>query len=176
MRTHKRLLVPLDGSVTAESVLPEVEKLATAAEVEICLIRVAYSHFNGLRVNPLAHQAEIVREAEQYLEKIKDRLERKGFIVESWVWYGPDPAKEILNHIEFFGTDLVVMATHGRGGLKRLLMGSVAEKVAHHTLKPVMLVGARRDNLKAFAEGSGGCPPEQEYQECPMGFGGVRSV
>ena len=176
MRTHQRLLVPLDGSVTAESVLPEVAKLATAAKAEICLIRVVYSHFNELRVNPLAHQAKMVREAEQYLAKVKDRLERQGFIVESWVWYGPDPAKEILNHIEFFGTDLVVMATHGRRGLKRLLMGSVAEKVAHHTVKPVMLVGARRENLRAFAEGSGGCPPKQEYQECPMGFGGVRSV
>ena len=176
MRTHKRLLVPLDGSVKSEAVLSEVTKLAAAAKTEICLIRVVYSHFDRLRVNPYTHQAKIVREAERYLEKIKDRLERQGFIVESWVWYGPDPAKEILNHIEFFGTDLVVMATHGRSGLKRLLMGSVAEKVAHHTVKPVMLVGAQRENLKAFAEGSSGCPPNQEYQECPVGSVVVKSV
>lgn len=176
MRTHKRLLVPLDGSVKSEAVLSEVAKLAAAAKAEICLIRVVYSHFGRLRVNPSAHQAEIVREAERYLEGIKDRLERQGFIVESWVWYGPDPAKEILNHIEFFGTDLVVMANHGRSGLKRLLMGSVAEKVAHHTVKPVMLVGARRENLKAFTGGISGCPAKQEYQECPVGSVVVRSV
>lgn len=171
MRTHRRLLVPLDGSVKSESVLSEVEKLAAAAKAEICLIRVVYSHFNGLRVNPSAHQAKIVREAEQYLADVKNRLERKGFIVEGWVWYGHDPAKEILNHIQFFGTDLVLMATHGRSGLKRLLMGSVAEKVAHHTVKPVMLVGAKDENLKVGNQGSA-YPPTQEYQGCPMGLGG----
>ena len=152
METYQKILVPLDGSKLSESVLPEAEKLATISKAEICLIRVAYSPVNMLRTEPFARQAEITREAEQYLKNIKKHLEAKGLTVESWVWYGPNAAKEILNHIEFFGTDLIVMATHGRSGLRHLLMGSVAESVVRNTTKPVILVRPQPEAIDKFAE------------------------
>ena len=152
MEVYKRILVPLDGSKLSESVLPEVEKLASVSNIEICLIRVVYSPIILLQSDPLKHQADVVREAEQYLENLKNQLEAKGFTVDSWVWYEPNAAEAILKHIEFFGTDLIVMATHGRSGLQHLLMGSIAEKVVHSATKPVMLVRPNPETLDTVGE------------------------
>ena len=152
MEVYKRILVPLDGSELSESALPEVEKLASVSNMEICLIRVVYSPIIGLQSDPLKHQADVVREAEQYLENLKNQLEANGFTVDSWVWYGPNAAEEIINHVKLFGTDLIVMATHGRSGLKHLLMGSVAEKVVHNAIKPVMLVRPNPETMKTVGE------------------------
>lgn len=140
MEVYEKILLPLDGSELSESALPEAEKLAAVSNAKICLIRVVHRSIMGLSDESLLSQAELIREADRYLKDIKNRLEAKGFTAESHVWYGPNAAEEILNHIEFYGTDLIVMATHGRSGLKRLLMGSVTEKVAKNTTNPVVLV------------------------------------
>jgi nucleotide-binding universal stress UspA family protein len=82
---------------------------------------------------------KVVREAEEYLRGIENRLKAKGFKVDSHVRYGND-AEEILDHAAQKDIDLIAMTTHGRSGVKRFLLGSVAEKILRHSPKPVFLV------------------------------------
>jgi nucleotide-binding universal stress UspA family protein len=138
MEKFEKILVPLDGSACAEDILPKVEKLATELKASIALLRVAYAHtFPG--VDPTEAEVTVVREAEEYVHKIEERLKAKGFKVDSHVRYG-DEAEEILDHAAQKDIDLIAMSTHGRGGVKRWLLGSVAEKLLRHSPKPIFLV------------------------------------
>jgi nucleotide-binding universal stress UspA family protein len=138
MEKIERILVPLDGSKCAENILPKVEKLATDLKAKICLLRVARAHtFPG--VDPTDAEVKVVREAEEYVGRIQESLKAKGFDVDWHVRYG-DEAEEILDHIGQKEVDLVAMSTHGRSGVKRFLLGSVAEKLLRHSPKPVFLV------------------------------------
>jgi len=138
MEKFERILVPLDGSACAEDILPKVEKLATDLKASIALLRVAYAHtFPGM--DPTDAEVTVVREAEEYLREVEERLKKKGFRVDSHVRYG-DEAEEILDHAAQKDIDLVAMSTHGRGGVKRWLLGSVAEKLLRHSPKPIFLV------------------------------------
>ena len=119
-------------------ILPKVEKLATELKASIALLRVAYAHtFPG--ADPTDAEVKVVREAEEYLRGIENRLKAKGFKADSHVRYGSD-AEEILDHASQKDIDLIAMTTHGRGGVKRFLLGSVAEKILRHSPKPVFLV------------------------------------
>ena len=138
MEKFERILVPLDGSDCAEMVLPKVERLAAELKATIALLRVALAHtFPG--GDPTDAEVKVVREAEEYLKKVEERLKKKGIKVDSHVRYGND-AEEILDHAAQKDIDIVAMTTHGRSGVKRFLIGSVAEKVLRHSPKPVFLV------------------------------------
>jgi nucleotide-binding universal stress UspA family protein len=138
MEKLERILVPLDGSDCAEVILPKVEKLAADLKASIALLRVAYAHtFPG--ADPTESEVKVVREAEEYLRKIEERLKAKGFKVDSHVRYGND-AEEILDHAAQKDIDCVAMTTHGRSGVTRFLLGSVAEKILRHSPKPIFLV------------------------------------
>ncbi len=138
MEKQKRILVPLDGSQCAENILPTVEGLATDLKARISLVRVAYAHtFPG--ADSTEAEVVVVREAEQYLRQIEERLKAKGFEADSHVRYGDD-AEEILAHSNHNDVDLIAMSTHGRSGVKRWLLGSVAEKIIRHATKPIFLV------------------------------------
>ena len=138
MEKEERILVPLDGSKCAETVIPRVEELIAGKETGICLLRVvSASTFPG--VDPTEAQVKVVREAEDYLEGLKEHLRAKGLDVDTHVRYGDD-AEEILDHAAQKEIDLIAMSTHGRSGVKRFFLGSVAEKVLRHAPKPVYLV------------------------------------
>lgn len=139
MKTYERILVPLDGSEVSERILPEIEKIAGNLKAKISILRVAYAH--PLPVSDIIKaEVAVVHEAEEYVHMIEEKLKAKGFTVDSHVRYGPDAADEILNHTDQYDTDLIVMSTHGRSGVKRWLLGSVAEKVVHHATTPVLLL------------------------------------
>jgi nucleotide-binding universal stress UspA family protein len=138
MAKEQRILVPLDGSLCAETVIPRVEELIAGKETGICLLRVASaSTFPG--VDPTEAQVKVVQEAEEYLKGLENHLKAKGLDVDTHVRYGND-AEEILDHAAQKDIDLIAMSTHGRNGIKRFLLGSVAEKVLRHSPKPVYLV------------------------------------
>jgi nucleotide-binding universal stress UspA family protein len=84
-------------------------------------------------------QCQAVREAEAYISEVEQRLRGRGFAdVEQAVWYA-DPASAILEHASWHNVDLIAMSSHGRGGLQRLVVGSVAGKVVRMTGVPVLL-------------------------------------
>jgi nucleotide-binding universal stress UspA family protein len=137
---YKRILIPLDGSALAEAVLPHVEELAKSGGAELVLLRVASAHlFPG--ADPIEAQVAIVQEAENYVADVAQRLQEKGISAEAKVRYG-DPAEEILDHAARDQIDLIAMATHGRTGLKRVVLGSVAENVLRSAPVPMLLVRA----------------------------------
>ena len=85
-------------------------------------------------------QVAVVREAEEYLASVRDDLAKRGITnVETSVWYGA-PAHAIIEGARHQKADLIVMSSHGRSGLGRLILGSVAESVLRGTTVPVCIV------------------------------------
>jgi nucleotide-binding universal stress UspA family protein len=135
---YKRILVPLDGSHLAAGVLPHVQELAKSIGAEVVLLRVAFAHiFPG--ADPIETQVTAVQEAETYVVERAKALQDSGVRAEGKVRYG-DPAEEILDHVSWDHIDLIAMATHGRTGLKRVVLGSVAEHVLRRATVPMLLV------------------------------------
>jgi nucleotide-binding universal stress UspA family protein len=138
MERNQRILVPLDGSDCAENIIPKVEELAASREAGICLLRVALAHtFPG--VDQTKAQVKVVRQAEDYLHGVKERLLAKGFDVDTHVRYGNE-VEEILDHAAQKEIDLIAMSTPGHRGIKHFFSGCVAEKILRHAPKPVFLV------------------------------------
>lgn len=139
MNQYKKILVPLDGSQVAEAILPAVEAMAKAFNASIMLLRSYYAHaFPG--ADPTEAQVAATKEAEDYLQAIEKRLKAKGLNVEGHTEYEADAAKAILDHSRRHDIDLIMMSTHGHGAIGHWLLGSVAEKVVHHSTKPVFLL------------------------------------
>ena len=135
----QKILVPLDGSPVAEQVFQQLRDL-TSGSYEIHLLRVANAaQLPG--VDPEESQVNVLKEAEEYLAIVEDRLREMGLRVESHVRYG-HPAEEIIEHIRHWKYDLIAMTTHGRSGVSRLLMGSVTESVIRKVSIPVLVVRA----------------------------------
>ncbi len=135
-----RILVPLDGSPLAESALHRAAELS-AEGATLILLRAAEAH-SLPGVDSCEAQVHVVREAEEYLAEVNERLARKGVkSVETSVWYGP-AASAIVEAARLRKADLIVMSTHGRSGLGRLIMGSVAQSVLRGTTTPILLLRA----------------------------------
>jgi nucleotide-binding universal stress UspA family protein len=143
MKEQEKILVPLDGSETSEAVLPSVERLASAFGAGICLLHVVPTIIFPATMEGNAECEQITvactKEGEEYLRKIEKRLKAKGFTVESLLLDG-DEAQRILEQSDPADIDLIAMTTHGRSGVSRWVMGSVAEKVVRHATKPIFLV------------------------------------
>jgi len=109
-------------------------------DAELVVLRVALAHaFPG--ADPTEAQLDAVRESEKYLEGVEKELTGRGLRVTSVVRYG-HAAEEILDHAAFAGIDLIAMSTHGRTGVGRWFLGSVAEKVLRASSTPLLLLRA----------------------------------
>jgi nucleotide-binding universal stress UspA family protein len=136
MRTN-RILVPLDGSELAEAALADAFDLA-AGEGTVLLVRATEAHVLPGR-DPIQPQIDAVADAESYMTALKGKLERRNLRnVETHVWYGP-AAASIIDAAKAHKADLIVMSTHGRSGIGRLVCGSVAESVLRGTTVPILL-------------------------------------
>jgi nucleotide-binding universal stress UspA family protein len=144
-----RIVVPLDGSPVAETILPFVQELAGALGLEITLIQVIGTEATAQsgRVTPdaslvpndvLQRMAEV---ASDYLAGIAKKLEGKGLSVR-WEVLGGAPASRVVDYAREATDCLVAMTTHGRTGFRRWVMGSVADRMVRHTREPVLLVRA----------------------------------
>lgn len=130
----KRIVIPLDGSTLSEAIVPVAEALARDYEAEILLLRALPTQRSA------DTEFEAQRQAEGYLSALAATLHARGFPAVDWkVWYD-EPDRAIASAAIADGADLVAMATHGRGGLGRLLLGSVAEAVVRTAPVPVLLV------------------------------------
>jgi nucleotide-binding universal stress UspA family protein len=129
----KRILVPLDGSPLSEAIIPLAETLARDYEADIVLVRALRT------LNSAEAEVKAQEEAEAYLRAIAAGIEARGRRVEWKVWYD-EPDRALADAARFNGVDLVTMTTHGRGGLSRLMFGSVAESLVRVAPVPVLLV------------------------------------
>ena len=134
----KKTLVPLDGSEMAEAAIAPALEMAQAGATLI-LMRAADARILP-GVDVLGAQVRVVREAEEYLAGVKAKLEKTGVKgVETHVWFGP-AAPAVVEAARVQNVDLIVMSTHGRSGLGRIIFGSVAESVLRGTRVPIFLV------------------------------------
>jgi nucleotide-binding universal stress UspA family protein len=135
------ILVPLDGSDVAEAALTPAVELARTSGAKMVLLRAAEAH-SGPLTDPVEAQVQVMREAEQYLTAAQSRVKGAGVSqVEVSAWYGP-PAEAIVEAARHRKVDLIVMSSHGRTGVARLVMGSVAESVLRTTAVPILLIRA----------------------------------
>jgi|RhiMetdeSRZDD1v2_1073273.scaffolds.fasta_scaffold15424_12 nucleotide-binding universal stress UspA family protein len=133
------ILVPLDGSALAEAALRPAVDLARDYQAKLVLVRAAEAHAFPI-VDPTEAQVDAVRAAEEYLAGARERVTAAGLAdVETAVWYGP-PAEAIGEAARYRAADLIVMSSHGRSGLGRLVLGSVTETVLRTTYTPIFLV------------------------------------
>jgi nucleotide-binding universal stress UspA family protein len=142
-----RIVIPLDGSDLAEQAVPVAAAVAADLGVPVHLLRVL--DVDALRATVQAgihaaaaymrSQEEIQRYAEEYLADQAQELRNRDLTATSEVLTG-SPAVTLLDAIR--PEDLVVMTTHGRGGIRRMLLGSVADKLVRAATAPVLLVRA----------------------------------
>lgn len=149
--TFSKLLVTLDGSEFAERVLPYVRASTNFQSVVLLLTvpEVPEAQQYGALVEQIEEMRENAEdEACAYLEGIAKELRAEGIETRIFV-AGSRPAETIITLAAEEGVDVVMLATHGRGGLERLFVGSVAERVVQHTQCPVFLVPIqeRRPNV-----------------------------
>ncbi len=139
---YNKILVPLDGSKLAECVLDHA-KVIVGEPNEITLLYV----IEPLEV-PLSSEkykrnieADAGKAAKDYLKRTAAKLKRGGGAPKTEVVFGK-PAKTIVSYAADSGANLIVMATHGRSGVQRWFLGSVADAVLHSASVPVLLVRA----------------------------------
>ena len=133
-RHPQKVLITLDGSPLSDRAIEPGIAVAQGLGATVTLLRVVPSvsidwkldeHENGLSRRL---QEDLIGEAKDYLRARSEAAARSGVAIKSEVRIG-SPAEIILEHVETYGTDLIVMATHGRTGLKRWVYGSVTAKV-----------------------------------------------
>ena len=134
----KHVLIPFDGSAFAESVVPHATKLAKALDADVTLLSVlepvlalavtaAGLEGGGLVNVPDAGDGPSLDT--ELLERAAQPLRTQGLVVQTTALVDGQPARAIVDYATHHGIDLIAMTTHGRGALKRLVAGSVSEKV-----------------------------------------------
>jgi nucleotide-binding universal stress UspA family protein len=150
---YRRALIPLDGSMVAETIVPFVLQIAGPLDMEITLFRVVVPPPIAIdeRDSRVDQVDKLCIDAEEYLTAIAAELRAKGLRVDTQVRTGDDAVEEILAGARDVGADLIAMTTHGRGGLGRLLFGSVAEAVLRQADIPVFLMRQTKAQVAARA-------------------------
>lgn len=158
-QSYQRILVPLDGSERAAAALSHAETLASLAKAHLILLQVIPSSAMlisesaisapsmGLpTVDPFVSSAQyqsveqaLAQEAQKSLDEAVAPLRANAIDVETVILQGT-PAEAILTYATDNKIDLIVMSTHGRTGLTRIVFGSVAESVLRRSPCPVLLV------------------------------------
>lgn len=141
---YRNILVPLDGSPLAEQALRQLEHLA-APEAHITLLQVVRLPMPVVAPEmsvPIStgNLEEVAREAAQYLQGKATGLKSLNASVKTDVIEGDDIALTIAGYATKHNCDLIAMSTHGRGGVSRLVFGSVAEDVVRHVPCPVLII------------------------------------
>ena len=163
---YRRVLVTLDGSPLSEAVLPHVERLVAGTDASVIMLRVAEppeqtvaekvetpaplviegsgpSLTAGTRLRLAETRGQAFRRVEDeiksYLDEKARALRAKGIHVESVGRLG-HPAEEIIDYARTHDVDVIMLSTHGRTGLGKMLFGSVAGRVLLSGVKPVLLI------------------------------------
>jgi len=153
---YRKLLLTLDGSDLSAIALPHAVQIATSSGAEVVLLRVidsvghiiAQSTPAGFEMAAGGITAEIAEQAvaaqrsaaQAELDAVAEQLQAQGIEKISTVVAEGIPGDEIVRTAEALECDIVVMATHGRSGIGRALLGSVADHVARHTPKSAVLL------------------------------------
>ena len=141
------ILVALDLSGYAEAILEPVMSLAGLLQAHVTLLHVVEPNYHAadpVTPYPLDQDQTVTEirraDAQRRLDEIADRLRARGLCVSARVTVAPDAAAELLETLEVRKYDLLAMTTHGAGGIRHLLSGSVADKLIRSAGKPVLVL------------------------------------
>ena len=154
---YQRILVPLDGSATAECGLHEAVKLARGQSTTLFFLHVVDDFGMLVEMNSVRNYEEMLRGLRQYglevLAKARRVAEEAGVHRESLLREVTNErvADVIADQAKQHGCDLIVMGTHGRRGFNRIAMGSEAEQVARTSPVPVLLVRQQQTQQNSSA-------------------------
>jgi nucleotide-binding universal stress UspA family protein len=150
-----RVLVPLDGSMEAEQAVFCISEIAAKLKMEVILFQVLVRGYPVVSTSGGGGYGLVMYSEQQiesdkvftqnYLDKIGAQLKPQGVIVKTEIRFG-NAAEEIIKYAEELSIDLVAMSTHGRSGIRRWVLGSVAEKVLYEGSSPLLLVPYRIHN------------------------------
>jgi nucleotide-binding universal stress UspA family protein len=141
---YKKILVPLDGSEYSECALEHAKEMALGCHIQNVILLYVIEPINpGMYEVP----AQVIEDASQkgkdfgrnYLAKIVARMKAEGLDVEPVLMSG-SVTESILDYVKDNGVDLIAMSTHGRSGISRWVLGSVADKIVRRSSIPVLLV------------------------------------
>ncbi|MBI4340387.1 MAG: universal stress protein [Chloroflexi bacterium] len=145
------MIVPLDGSKMAEQILPQVMAVARALTLKVILVRVTPSPADYYRYMeyPVGRYQDFSKEVDlaavQYLEETAQKIKDQGASqVERRLMHG-QPAAAVVDMAKETPEAIVAMSTHGRSGVGRWVLGSVADRVVRHSGSPVLLVRAAEE-------------------------------
>lgn len=147
---YSGILVPLDGSERAETILPHVEELARLSNAEVVFLQVIeWPAINPGIVGSSFDETQCRQEfqrrkehAESYLATWQGKFRESGITSRAVFEHGP-VVEAILNTAEHEGADLIALTSHGRTGLSQVFYGSVAAGVLHRADRALLLIRAR---------------------------------
>ena len=148
MKEIKKILFPVDLSEVSSKIVPWVHNVVEKYDAEIHLLFVArtFQYYSYGYVDPksiVSIEGELIKGGEKKMENFANTYFAEYPACKTQVVLG-DPVDEILNYISKEGIDLVTMGTHGRKGLKHVLLGSVADRVIKMSPVPVLTINPYR--------------------------------
>ena len=135
----EKILVAVDGSAFSDLAVDQAISLGDICNSEIFVISVVDLYPEQMAVAP-ALVEKMSEEVRQYLDKAKQKVDQADISCETIVRMGGKPHEFIIEEAKEKEIDLIVMGTHGKSGIKRVLMGSVAQNVIGHAPCPVLVV------------------------------------
>ncbi|MDD5452018.1 MAG: universal stress protein [Desulfovibrionales bacterium] len=139
---HEKILVATDGSRYSEKALDGAVNIAGKCGSSLYVLNVVELNPEFMSLAPEAVE-KMERDSRTLLEETKERVSQKGITCETVIHEGEQPYEFIVSEAKRKKADLIVIGTHGRTGLKKLLMGSVAARVIGHAPCPVMVIPLR---------------------------------
>jgi len=152
---YQRILVPLDGSAVAEAAIEVACRLLAPGQGELLLVRMQeYSKEANSSDSPLLSDVfdGEHRRCEDYLELVGDRFREDHKVAHRVLDHQLRTARVLAGTAETYDCDLVVLTSHGRCGLERALMGSVAEDVARVSTRPVLILGPQTAEVRRIKD------------------------
>ena len=137
---YKKIIVPLDNSVTDETVLIHIRKLAQLTHAQLILVHVADGFAARLQDQLNLADSEEIKDDQAYLDKVAAGLRNEGFDARAILVHGKEPVDGILSVAQKEGGDLIAMATHGHQFIEDMILGSVADTLRHRTDIPILMI------------------------------------
>ena len=145
---YRKILVPLDGSETAEEALPHAQELSGRLGVDLAMLSVCSSQdpdsISGLTTYVEQKAVHVQRWAREIQEE-KGSGHRDALVKTYGIVVVGEPVDGIVNYCEQHGIDLIVMTHHGKSGLKDLVLGGVADRIIRAGHIPIQLIPNRTD-------------------------------
>ncbi|MDY7577875.1 universal stress protein [Herbaspirillum sp. RTI4] len=142
----KSILVPTDGSPLSEKAIQTAVEYAQLSGAKIIGISVAEPYpfsplaESAMAIDPSLYEDSVLALARQYVQKIADAAHAGGVQVETATAMSFSADEEIIKAAAQYGCDVIFMASHGRSGFSRLLLGSKTQKVLAHSTIPVLVL------------------------------------